>query len=422
MSYYEYGYYPRYVSVAERRHKAEKQRKKLEKKGRKLSPIEIEGRGIAKTFWGKSWCGNLERYADYENRIGRGRSYVRHGSVIDLEIEVCRVKALVAGRKLYTVEIEIEAVPKKRWKSICKDCSGSIDSLVDLLKGRLDKSVMDRLCRQKSGLFPAPAEISFDCSCPDWASMCKHVAAVLYGIGARLDHDPELLFLLRDVDQSEILANAGTDLSLGGESIEQEKVLEGNDLADLFDIDIAVEPDPPKPTKRKRASRVKTATAKAVRSPAKPAARKTSVRSKKTAIASKKTTSTKAKSATRSKARTSAKKPAGTKARARTPAPRKARVPVARAGTTIKRATASPRRPKTTSTTPAPDKQAGRIQTEALLAAVIRLQGRSGVTAARLAKDLGVSASTMNKMIATLVKNDLLRQAETRPKSYRFAF
>ena len=72
---------------------------------------------------------------------------------------------------------------------------------------------MTRLCEEKTGLFPSPKDIIFTCSCPDWASMCKHVAAVLYGIGARLDHQPELLFTLRKVDQQDLIAKAGSDLS-----------------------------------------------------------------------------------------------------------------------------------------------------------------------------------------------------------------
>ena len=186
-----YGWRP-YVSVAERRRKAAREMQKLRKKGHPVSPVVIEGRTIARTFWGKAWCDNLERYSDFANRLPRGRTYVRNGSVVDLQIAPGEVNALVSGSELYKVAVKVSAVPKARWTSICADCAGAIDSLVELLQGRFSKGVMERICQQKTGLFPAPAEIEFSCSCPDWASMCKHVAAVLYGIGARLDEQPEL--------------------------------------------------------------------------------------------------------------------------------------------------------------------------------------------------------------------------------------
>ena len=150
-------------------------------------PNTIEGRTIASTFWGKAWCENLERYSDYANRLPRGRTYVRNGSVVDLALLPGKVAARVSGSRLYTVTIEVTPLAKARWKALCKDCAGAIDSVVELLQGRFAKGVMERLCHAKTGLFPAPAEIRFACTCPDWASMCKHVAASLYGVGARLD-------------------------------------------------------------------------------------------------------------------------------------------------------------------------------------------------------------------------------------------
>src|ERR1700675_3052955 len=194
-----------YVSVADRKRNAAREMAKLRKKGREVSPVEIEGRAIAKTFWGRAWCGNLERYSDYANPLPRGRTYVRNGSVVDLQIAKGEVTALVAGSSLYRIKISIVPVKPVRWKSICRDCAGSVDSPVELLQGRFEKGVMDRVCRAGDGLFPAPQEIKLSCSCPDWAEMCKHVAAVLYGVGARLDHKPQLLFVLRDVAENELL-------------------------------------------------------------------------------------------------------------------------------------------------------------------------------------------------------------------------
>src|SRR6202162_3772976 len=213
MAYYGFGWKP-YVTVAEQRRKAAREMEKRKKQGHAVSPVVIEGRTIAKTFWGKSWCDNLERYSDFANRLPRGRTYVRNGSVVDLQITPGAIRALVSGSELYEVALTVAPVAKPRWKSICNDCAGAIDSLVELLRGRFSKGVMERICRQNHGLFPAPAEIKLSCSCPDWADMCKHVAAVLYGIGARLDHQPELLFRLREVDEKDLIAKAGSALPL----------------------------------------------------------------------------------------------------------------------------------------------------------------------------------------------------------------
>lgn len=239
---YYYGFSD-YVSVAERRRQAAHQLAQLNKKGRKTSPVTIEGRKIATTFWGKAWCDNLERYSDYANRLPRGRSYVRNGTVVDLQIAPGVVTALVSGSALYTVKIDVGAVARARWQSIRKDCSGAIDSAIELLQGRLSKGVMARLCDQKSGLFPSPADIAFSCSCPDWASMCKHVAAALYGIGARLDHRPELLFTLRRVAHEELIARAGESLSVPAAATAGTKVLAEEDLSAMFGIEIAMPAD-----------------------------------------------------------------------------------------------------------------------------------------------------------------------------------
>src|ERR1017187_116335 len=227
-----------YVSVAERRRKAAREMAKLAKKGHPVSPVVIDGRAIAKTFWGKSWCENLERYSDYCNRLPRGRTYVRNDSVVDLQIAPSEIKARVSGSEIYEVVVNVSAVPKARWNSICADCAGAIDSLVELLQGRFSKGVMERICQQKTGLFPAPAEIHFTCSCPDWASMCKHVAAVLYGIGARLDERPELLFKLRKVDEKALLAKAGKGVPLSKKGPATAKVLAEDGLSELFGLDL----------------------------------------------------------------------------------------------------------------------------------------------------------------------------------------
>src|SRR5215471_11799389 len=249
MSWYEWR---PYVPVAERRRQAERKLKKLKKKGQSIAPVSIDGRVIAKSFWGKAWCENLERYSDYANRLPRGRTYVRNGSVVDLQIAPGEIRAKVSGTSIYDVKVKIVPVPKTRWKAICSDCSGGIDSLVELLQGRFSKGVMERICRQQTGLFPAPAEIKLACSCPDGAYMCKHVAAVLYGIGARLDLQPELLFRLREVDEKELIAGAGAELPLTKSAPKPSKILAGDDLGAMFGLEMAEEPAEPKAVRPRR--------------------------------------------------------------------------------------------------------------------------------------------------------------------------
>ncbi len=242
MSDYE-GWKP-YVSVAERRRKAEKVAAKTAKRGASLAPVVASQGAIAKSFWGRAWCDNLERYSDYANRLPRGRSYVRNGSVIDLRIAAGEVRAQVVGSSLYQVTINVAAVPAAQWQAIGVECAVAIDSLVELLQGRLSKAVMECICRPGTGLFPAPREIKLDCSCPDWAEMCKHVAAVLYGVGARLDQQPELLFLLRRVDAQELVAQAGSAIPKAGKGPAAAKVLDAAQLGDVFGIEIDEAPVP----------------------------------------------------------------------------------------------------------------------------------------------------------------------------------
>ena len=237
------GYYgfPPYVSVGEKKRKVEKQIQKLIKKGASIYPIKIQGRKIAKTFWGKAWCDNLLSYSDYSNRLPRGSAYVKNGFVLDLQISNGKIFALVAGTRStpYKVEIKIEKLSKVKWKKIKKECAGEIDSLIELLQGKLSDNVIKKIIDKKSGLFPNPKEISLNCSCPDWATMCKHVAAALYAVGARLDESPELFFLLRGLDYSELIGNIDTSKVIA-ETVEKGKDdnLGDMDIADVFGIEI----------------------------------------------------------------------------------------------------------------------------------------------------------------------------------------
>jgi uncharacterized Zn finger protein len=237
VSYFEYGW-GHHVSVGEKRRQAQRKISELKKKGSPIAPVTIEGRTIARNFWGKAWCSNLERYSDFASRLPRGRSYVRNGCVVDLQITAGKIAAKVSGQELYDVAISIAPVVARRWQAICRDCSGTIDSLVELLQGRLAKSVMDRVCREGDGLFPAPDEIKLSCSCPDWADMCKHVAATLYGVGARLDEAPRLLFVLRGVDEGDLLAGTGQEMTQAKPAPDASAVLNDGDVAALFGIEM----------------------------------------------------------------------------------------------------------------------------------------------------------------------------------------
>lgn len=233
---YGWGWKP-YVSVSERRKKAEKEMTKLQKTGTKVQPIKIEGRKIARTFWGESWCKQLESFSDYSNRLPRGRTYVRNGSVCHLHISDGKITAMVSGSELYKVNISIKTLPSAKWQSIIERCSGHIGSLLELLSGNFSNSVLKIVTDRKDGLFPSPSEIKLDCSCPDWATMCKHVAAVLYGVGARLDNEPELLFLLRGVNHNELITQGAT-LSLSTKGAGGQRRLADDDLADVFGINL----------------------------------------------------------------------------------------------------------------------------------------------------------------------------------------
>ena len=235
MGYYDW---PAYVPVAQRRAKAEKQLEKMKKKGVAVQPVALSGRKIAASFWGKGWCEHMESFSDYANRLPRGRSYVRNGSVCHLEIAAGRITALVSGTSLYNVVITIDPLKASQWEAVKRACSGKIASLVDLLRGKLDDSVMAVVTDRKQGLFPLPGEMKFDCDCPDWAGMCKHVAAVLYGVGARLDQSPEMLFTLRGVDHRELIdvTAAVADATQTGGS---RRRIAAAGLADVFGIELA---------------------------------------------------------------------------------------------------------------------------------------------------------------------------------------
>jgi uncharacterized Zn finger protein len=238
-----YWGYPRYVSAAEKRAKAQKSLNKLKKDNPRIEPILIEGRTLAKSWWGKSWNRNLERYADYSNRIGRGRSYVLNGAVLDLQIGSGKVDALVQGTtsQPYKVTIRIKPIAKEKWDTMKLASSGKLDSLQELLAGKFPEALGEIFMAKSEGLFPSPDEIEFSCSCPDWAYMCKHVAATLYGVGARLDQDPGLFFKLRQVEMADLISRAVEDRAHALLKVAQKKtgrIMDISNAAEVFGIDM----------------------------------------------------------------------------------------------------------------------------------------------------------------------------------------
>ena len=401
------GYWGRYVPVAERRAKARKRMNQLKKKGMTVRPVEIEGRKIARTFWGTAWCDHIESFSDYANRLPRGRTYVRNGSVCHLDIESGEISAMVSGSKMYTVTISIDRLPSKKWAAVRNRCAGRIGSILELLEGRLSENVMDVVTDRKEGLFPLPGEIHLGCSCPDWADMCKHVAAVLYGVGARLDEQPDLLFRLRDVDPEELI-QADMELNVAdGDSGSRRRIAE-DALGDVFGIDMDPEggegagPAPPRkaasPAKKKRSAkaagggksapqtadgktkRIRTETAAKTQSPG-----GKSGKSAKTADSSA-ATSKSGKSAAPADAKRGASETAGGNHRATDGSTKTG----SRSGRSAKGNGKKGFEIKTSF-------RIGRKPPPATRTAVVRLRERFGMTQAEFAELLGVSAATVSK-------------------------
>ncbi|MCI5066359.1 hypothetical protein MRY87_11605 [bacterium] len=254
-----YSRFPKYKTVGEKKADAERKLRQLQKKDPDISPVRIEGKKIANSWWAEAWNGNLESYSDYDNRLARGKSYARHGFILDLKIDAGTISALVmgSGRSPYKVHIEIATLKKSVWNAITTRAQHELGGIAELLRGDFPESLSELFTEKKKGLFPSPKEISLDCSCPDWAEMCKHVAATLYGVGARLDTEPELFFTLRGVNLEELASSAlkaeKASLIAKASAAESDRILEASDsdLSSLFQIDFSETIN----TSRKKASK-----------------------------------------------------------------------------------------------------------------------------------------------------------------------
>lgn len=153
--------YPEHLTADARRRGAAEAVAALRRAGRAISPVVVRGRVLATSPQGRAWCASIDELAEVQGtRLASGRSYVRSGSVVDLQVEPGVIRALVQGTELYEVEVRVDAPVQPP-------------------------------------LFPSPGAITATCTCPDDAPVCKHAAAALYAVGARLDHDPRALARLR---------------------------------------------------------------------------------------------------------------------------------------------------------------------------------------------------------------------------------
>lgn len=233
-----------YTDRHEKAERAERELNKRRRAGEVLEPIlPSSKRDLATSFWGQAWNKNLLAYSDYESRMPRGRTYFRGGKVLDLKVETGRVTSLVHGSEIYEIEITIQALPETRWRALVKKCQGQVGGLLELLAGQLSTEIMREVCDLKTGLFPSPKEIKLNCTCPDWASLCKHCAATLYAVGTKLDKDPSLLFLLRDVDPNELAKNTATAVAkltqATRQSSDRHAAVRGLDLSEIFGIELS---------------------------------------------------------------------------------------------------------------------------------------------------------------------------------------
>ena len=237
--YWDTGFYSQ-PNASELKRNAAASRKKEEKKGNILEPIVVKGRTIVKNWWGKAWCSNLEQYADYENRLDRGKRYVRTGAVLDLRIKKGKIIARVQGTRKspYKIEIRISPLSEEKCQNIIEKCGRKIENIEELMSGNFPLE-MQELFQGRDGFFPTPKEISFQCSCPDWALMCKHVSAVLYGVGVRLDEQPLLFFELRGIDVGrfiDVALASKVEKMLANEGKPSDRIIDEADIKGLLGV------------------------------------------------------------------------------------------------------------------------------------------------------------------------------------------
>ena len=223
--------------------KFQEKAERIAKRHKEYKPVIIEtgARSICKRWLGKAWCQNLERYADWENRIGRGKDYVKHNTVVDLQINGGRISAKVQGAAWspYDIKIMIDPISERQRQTLSKEAAGKIKNLETLIAGKFPKDLKEIFFRE-DGLFPNPQEIHFHCNCPDYAKMCKHIVAALYGIGVRLDSDPLYFFQMRGIDVDSFIAKVVGDKvesMLENSEVKSNRIIQNVDLLKIFGVE-----------------------------------------------------------------------------------------------------------------------------------------------------------------------------------------
>lgn len=196
-------------------------------------PDGVRVKKLGTTWWGQRWIGSLEHFSrEYLSRLGRGRSYARGGRVHDLQIGPGKVTALVTGSEAvpYEVTIGMEAFSARTWNAAIAAMAKEARFAAELLAGRMPQDIDAVFKSSKCSLFPRKShDLETDCSCPDWASPCKHVAAVHYVLGEAFDKDPFLLFELRGRSREQVL-HALSRLRSSGTEIHGDTATEATSL------------------------------------------------------------------------------------------------------------------------------------------------------------------------------------------------
>ena len=225
--------------------------------------IKLHSKSISNTWWGQEWCKTINVYADYENRLSRGKTYLRQERVQDLTIEDNTITAKVKGKwsDYYNVTIKIRELPRSKSNIIIK----KISELGSILKGSIPEDCRFLFSIGELGLFPTKDDLIYTCDCPDscggliygsnWnsakeicevdpnnAMLCKHVAAVLYSVGSILDKEPLIIFQLRGINVTKYISEeivAQTNNLLVGlyQRKEEERVIDKSLISDVFGID-----------------------------------------------------------------------------------------------------------------------------------------------------------------------------------------
>lgn len=241
MSWIEYDDFEDRSALSAKVEKALKQRRAA---GENLEPVVPASRkNLSTTFWGQAWNRNLVAYSDYESRLPRGRTYLRSGKVLGLQVKAGEITSLVIGTRLYEVQIRIKPLAEEKWVQLQQLLRGKISDVVELLSGELSDDVMRTVTDLEHGLFPSDREIKFSCTCPDAAGLCKHVAATFYAVGCLLDDQPQKLFTLRGLDPTDLIGTLQDTIAQltdgSSHSPARAEALADEDLSALFGIDLS---------------------------------------------------------------------------------------------------------------------------------------------------------------------------------------